>query len=66
MLFLLGEPVYIGGVTTTFKALINCLRVASELFDIRITTIRRLVPLLFVFYFVLSHSLAIGDLELIK
>mgnify|MGYP006906944038 CR=1 FL=1 len=65
MLFLLGEPVYIGGVTATFKACIR-FRVASDLLNIRVTTIRRLVPLLFVFWFMLSHSLAIGDLELIK
>jgi hypothetical protein len=65
VLFLLGEPVYIGGVTATFKACIR-FRVAGDLLNIRVTTIRRLVPLLFVFWFMLSHSLAIGDLELIK
>ena len=50
MLFLLGEPVYIGGVTATFKACIR-FRVAGDLLNIRVTTIRRLVPLLFVFWF---------------
>lgn len=65
VLFLLGEPVHIGGVTATFKARI-CFRVARNLFDIRVTTIGRLVPLLFVLRFMLPHSLAIGDLELIK